>query len=123
MNAHHTSKRMRSAIAPRMSAGVMMANIAWNMMNTYSGMLRGGVRGGTIAQALDGGRAAPSSAEHPRGVAAVDDGRGGGFFGERGHGRQQHGERGCGERVPARPHAETTNETIHEVLLGRKGGR
>jgi len=42
MKAHHTSNRMRSAIAPRMSAGVMIANIAWNMMNTYSGMLRGG---------------------------------------------------------------------------------
>src|SRR5262245_27267459 len=39
MNAHHTSKRMRSAIAPRISAGVMMANMAWNMTKTYSGML------------------------------------------------------------------------------------
>jgi hypothetical protein len=42
MNAHHTPNRMRSATAPRMSAGVMMANIAWNMTKTYSGMLRGG---------------------------------------------------------------------------------
>ncbi len=33
---------MRSATAPRISAGVMIANIAWNMMKTYSGMLRGG---------------------------------------------------------------------------------
>ena len=33
---------MRSATAPRISAGVMIANIAWNMTKTYSGMLRGG---------------------------------------------------------------------------------
>ena len=34
---------MRSATAPMISPGVMIANIAWNMMKTYSGMLRGGV--------------------------------------------------------------------------------
>ena len=29
---------MRSAKAPIISAGVMIANIAWNMTKTYSGM-------------------------------------------------------------------------------------
>jgi hypothetical protein len=43
MNAHQTLKRMRSATAPRISAGVMIANIAWNITKIYSGMLRGGV--------------------------------------------------------------------------------
>ncbi len=43
MKAHQTSNRMRSAIAPRMSAGVMIANMAWNMTNAYSGMPRGDV--------------------------------------------------------------------------------
>src|SRR5262245_53683397 len=43
MNATHALNFMRSATAPRISAGVMIANIAWNMMNAYSGMLRGGV--------------------------------------------------------------------------------
>ena len=33
---------MRSTTAPRISAGVMIANIAWNMTKMYSGMLRGG---------------------------------------------------------------------------------
>src|SRR5215510_16486098 len=43
MNATQTPNRMRSAMAPRIRAGVMIANIAWNMMKMYSGMFRGGV--------------------------------------------------------------------------------
>src|SRR6202008_362253 len=43
MKARKAENFMRSATAPRISAGVMMANIAWNMMNTYSGICRGGV--------------------------------------------------------------------------------
>src|SRR5258705_356361 len=43
MNAIQTLTFMRSAIAPSINAGVMIANIAWNMMKTYSGMLRGGL--------------------------------------------------------------------------------
>src|SRR6185369_10578091 len=43
MNTTQTPNFMRSAIAPRISAGVMIANMHWNMMKTYSGMLRGGV--------------------------------------------------------------------------------
>jgi hypothetical protein len=31
---------MRSATAPSISAGVMIANIPWNMTKMYSGMLR-----------------------------------------------------------------------------------
>ena len=42
MKAIQTLNFMRSAIAPRISAGVMIANMPWNMMKTYSGMLRGG---------------------------------------------------------------------------------
>ena len=42
MKAHQAPNRIRSAIAPKISAGVMIANIAWNMTNAYSGMYRGG---------------------------------------------------------------------------------
>src|SRR5688572_2129633 len=42
MNAHQTLNFMRSATAPRMSAGVMIANMPWNITNRYSGMFRGG---------------------------------------------------------------------------------
>ena len=42
MKAHQALNFMRSAIAPRISAGVMIANMPWNMMKMYSGMLRGG---------------------------------------------------------------------------------
>jgi hypothetical protein len=42
MNATHAPNFMRSATAPRISAGVMIANMAWNMMKMYSGMFRGG---------------------------------------------------------------------------------
>src|SRR5690349_20774438 len=38
MKAHQAPNRIRSAIAPRISAGVMIANIAWNITNAYSGM-------------------------------------------------------------------------------------
>src|SRR4029453_2560922 len=42
INATHAPNFMRSATAPRISAGVMIANMAWNMMKMYSGMFRGG---------------------------------------------------------------------------------
>ena len=42
MNATNTENFMRSTTAPIMSAGVMIANMPWNMMKMYSGMLRGG---------------------------------------------------------------------------------
>ena len=41
-----------SAIAPRIRAGVMIANIAWNMMKTYSGMLRGGVAKFVVTESI-----------------------------------------------------------------------
>ena len=43
MNARNAENFMRSATAPRISAGVMIANIAWNMMKMYSGIWRGGL--------------------------------------------------------------------------------
>jgi hypothetical protein len=43
MKATQAENFIRSAIAPRIKAGVIMANIAWNIINTYSGMFRGGV--------------------------------------------------------------------------------
>src|SRR5262245_42301633 len=42
MKVTQTLNFMRSAIAPRIRAGVMIARIAWNMMKTDSGMFRGG---------------------------------------------------------------------------------
>ncbi len=36
---------MRSANAPIISAGVMIANMAWNMTNTYSGIVPHSVSG------------------------------------------------------------------------------
>src|SRR5688572_9691249 len=42
MNAHYTLNFIRSAIAPRISAGVMIANMPWNITKMNSGMLRGG---------------------------------------------------------------------------------
>src|SRR5512143_4044715 len=38
MNHTYAEKRMRSATAPLISAGVMMANLPWNITNTSSGM-------------------------------------------------------------------------------------
>ena len=52
MKATQTLNFMRSAMAPRISAGVMMANIAWNMMKTYSGMLRGGVAKFAVTESI-----------------------------------------------------------------------
>ena len=37
MKAIQPLKEMRSATAPAMRAGVMMANLPWNMAKTYSG--------------------------------------------------------------------------------------
>jgi hypothetical protein len=45
MKAIQTLNFMRSAMAPRISAGVMIANIAWNMMKTYWDVAR---RGGEV---------------------------------------------------------------------------
>jgi hypothetical protein len=42
MKVTKTEKRMRSTTAPMISAGVMIANMAWNMTKMYSGMPRGG---------------------------------------------------------------------------------
>jgi hypothetical protein len=42
MKATKTEKRMRSTTAPMISAGVMIANMPWNITKMYSGMLRGG---------------------------------------------------------------------------------
>lgn len=39
MNSSHGPKRARSAIAPEISATVMIANIAWNATNTVLGIL------------------------------------------------------------------------------------
>ena len=52
MKATQTLNFMRSAMAPRISAGVMIANIAWNMMKTYSGMLRGGVAKFAVTESI-----------------------------------------------------------------------
>jgi hypothetical protein len=52
MTAIHTPNFIRSAIAPRIRAGVMIANIAWNMMKTYSGMLRGGVAKFAVTESI-----------------------------------------------------------------------
>jgi hypothetical protein len=41
---------MRSANAPSISAGVMIANIPWNMTNTYSGMVPDSESGVTPAR-------------------------------------------------------------------------
>ena len=38
MKTRNAENFMRSATAPRISAGVMIANIAWNMMKMYSGI-------------------------------------------------------------------------------------
>ncbi len=61
MKATQTLNFMRSAIAPRISAGVMIANIAWNMMKTYSGMLRGGVAKLAITESMRHARRARPS--------------------------------------------------------------
>ena len=45
MKARYGPKRMRSAKAPIISAGVMIANIAWNMTKTYSGIVPESVEG------------------------------------------------------------------------------
>ena len=38
MNSTQAPKRIRSAMAPLISAGVMIANIIWNTMNTTGGI-------------------------------------------------------------------------------------
>ena len=40
MNAHMAENFMRSAKAPAISAGVMMAKVIWNIMYTVSGIGR-----------------------------------------------------------------------------------
>ena len=37
MNPTHAAQRMRSAIAPVISAGVITANVSWNATNARSG--------------------------------------------------------------------------------------
>ncbi len=37
MNPTHAAQRMRSAIAPVISAGVMIANVSWNATNASVG--------------------------------------------------------------------------------------
>ena len=39
MNASIAENRIRSANAPTMSAGVMMAKVSWNIWNTVSGIV------------------------------------------------------------------------------------
>ncbi len=39
MNNRYALNRMRSAIAPLISAGVMMANIIWKSMNVWLGIV------------------------------------------------------------------------------------
>ncbi len=39
MNQHIAENFMRSAKAPAMSAGVIMAKVIWNIMNTDSGIV------------------------------------------------------------------------------------
>ena len=53
MKAIQTLNFIRSAIAPRISAGVMMANIPWNMTKTYSGMLRGGLAKFAVTESMN----------------------------------------------------------------------
>ena len=44
MKSRYALKRTRSAKAPVMSAGVMMANLSWNSANSISGMVGASVR-------------------------------------------------------------------------------
>ena len=73
MNSSIAPNRTRSANAPMMSAGVMIAKVSWNMANTVSGMEPVSAPRGTFARnALPSPPTTAFTAGFPAGVNASE---------------------------------------------------
>ena len=64
-NTTYARKRIRSTIAPEMSAGVMIANISWNMACACSGMVAAYAGSGSTPTPRNPSQASPPHRGEP----------------------------------------------------------